>query len=371
MKTMTIVLIDDQPFFLLFMEEMIKKIDFPIPIETKSFRNAEDALDFIEENHVDMIISDYVMPEMNGIELLQEVRQLPDKESVIFIMVTAEHARNIKRKALALGATDFLTKPLDKLEFIPKVRNLLRLRLKECLLKNKAQLLKYEIDRSLKEIKMRDREIILRLSMAAEFRDEMTGHHIERVALYSQLIAKNLGYSDAFCEDIYLAAPLHDIGKIAIPDCILKKKGKLTPEEMEIMKKHTIYGYRLLANSKVKVLEMAARIALYHHENWDGSGYPYGLKGKAIPVEARIVSVADVFDALGEARPYKKGWNIQSVFKFIKENAGKKFDPQIVKVFLSVKDEILKIKERLTPDGKASHSLFNDYIDFKPPPIAT
>ncbi|WP_297444652.1 HD domain-containing phosphohydrolase [Desulfurobacterium sp.] len=371
MKTMTIVLIDDQPFFLLFMEEMIKKIDFPIPIETKSFRNAEDALDFIEENNVDMIISDYVMPEMNGIELLQEVRQLPDKESVIFIMVTAEHARNIKRKALALGATDFLTKPLDKLEFIPKVRNLLRLRLKECLLKNKAQLLKYEIDRSLKEIKMRDREIILRLSMAAEFRDEMTGHHIERVALYSQLIAKNLGYSDAFCEDIYLAAPLHDIGKIAIPDCILKKKGKLTPEEMEIMKKHTIYGYRLLANSKVKVLEMAARIALYHHENWDGSGYPYGLKGKAIPVEARIVSVADVFDALGEARPYKKGWNIQSVFKFIKENAGKKFDPQIVKVFLSVKDEILKIKERLTPDGKASHSLFNDYIDFKPPPIAT
>ncbi|WP_456395951.1 response regulator [Desulfurobacterium sp.] len=371
MEAMTIVLIDDQPFFLLFMEEMIETIEFPIPIKTKTFRNSEDALDYIEKNSVDMIISDYIMPDMNGIELLKEVRQLPEKESTIFIMVTAEHARNIKREALALGATDFLTKPLDKLEFIPKVRNLLRLRLKERLLKNKTQLLKYEIDRSLKEIKIRDREIILRLSMAAEFRDEMTGHHIERVALYSQLIAQKLGYSDTFCENIYLAAPLHDIGKIAIPDSILKKKGKLTPEEMEIMKKHTIYGYRLLANSKVKVLEMAARIALYHHENWDGSGYPYGLKGKAIPIEARIVSVADVFDALGEARPYKKGWDIHSVFDFIRENTGKKFDPQIADVFLSSKEEVLKIKERLSAENTAENPLLNDHIDFRPPPITT
>ena len=368
MKKMLIILIDDQPFFLIFMEELIKQIEFPIPIETKSFQNPEDALDFIEENDVDMVISDYVMPEMSGIELLKEIRNIPDRESVIFIMVTAEHARNIKREALQLGATDFLTKPIDKLEFLPKVRNLLKLRLKEKLLKNKTELLRYEIERNLREIKTRDKEIILRLAMAAEFRDEMTGDHIERVASYSKLIAQKLGYSESFAEDIYLASPLHDIGKIGIPDYILKKKGKLTPEEFEIMKKHTIYGYRLLANSKVKVIQMAAKIALYHHENWDGTGYPYGLKGKEIPVEARIVSVADVFDALEEVRPYKKGWKTEEVFNFIKENTGKKFDPKIVEVFIKSKDEIIKIKQELSIEHPYFSSLFNTEIDNRPIP---
>ncbi len=359
MENITIVLIDDQAFFLIFMEELIKQIDFPIPIKTKSFDNPEDALDFIEENSVDMIISDYVMPEINGIDLIKELKKLPDKESVIFIMVTAEHARNVKREALELGATDFLTKPIDKLEFLPKVKNLLHLRLKEKLLQNKTSLLKYEIERNLKEIKTRDREIILRLSMAAEFRDEMTGDHIERVASYSKLIARKLGFSNEFSEDIYLASPLHDIGKIGIPDNILKKKGKLSIEEFEIMKKHTIYGFRLLSNSKVKVIHMAAKIALYHHENWDGTGYPYGLRGKEIPIEARIVSVTDVFDALGEVRPYKKGWKAEKVIKFIEENAGKKFDPKITEIFLQSKEEILKIKEELSSEHPYFGSLLN------------
>ncbi len=357
MESLKVVLVDDQKFFLFLMEEMIAKVDITsdgikIPVQSVSFSNPLEAYEYIKKNEVDMVISDYLLPGMDGLQLLRKIRELPGKSTVIFIMVTAEHAKRLKRKALEFGATDFLTKPLDRLEFIPKVRNLLKLRLNEKLLSDKTKLMRFEIEKKTRELKERDREIILRLSKAAEFRDDTVGFHIERVAEYSLLIAKEFGFDDDFCENLHLAAPLHDIGKIGIPDRILKKPSKLTPEEWEIMKKHTIYGYNILKGSKIPAIEMAAKVALYHHENWDGTGYPFGLKGEDIPICARIVSIADTFDALTQKRPYKEGWEIEKALDYIKKMKEKKFDPELADAFLRLSDKIDEVLQKYPLDAK-------------------
>jgi hypothetical protein len=196
------------------------------------------------------------------------------------------------------------------------------------------------------ELKKAQEEIVMRLSIAAEFRDSTTYNHLVRMSLYSYLIAKEMGFDDLWCEKLKLAAPMHDIGKLGIKDMILLKPGKLTDEEFEEMKKHTIYGYEILKDSTIDILKMASNVALCHHEKYDGTGYPRGLKGEEIPIEARIVAVADVFDALTSRRPYKEPYEIERAVEIIEKDSGKHFDPKVVQAFKKALPEMIKILKK-------------------------
>jgi HD superfamily phosphodiesterase len=196
------------------------------------------------------------------------------------------------------------------------------------------------------ELKKAQEEIVMRLSIAAEFRDSTTYNHLVRMSLYSYLIAKEMGFDEEWCEKLKLAAPMHDIGKLGIKDTILLKPAKLTDEEFEEMKKHTIYGYEILKDSTIDILKMASNIALCHHEKYDGTGYPRGLKGEEIPIEARIVAVADVFDALTSRRPYKEPYEIERAVEIIEKDSGKHFDPKVVQSFKKALPEIIKILKK-------------------------
>jgi HD superfamily phosphodiesterase len=196
------------------------------------------------------------------------------------------------------------------------------------------------------ELKKAQEEIVMRLSIAAEFRDSTTYNHLVRMSLYSYLIAKEMGFDEEWCEKLKLAAPMHDIGKLGVKDTILLKPAKLTDEEFEEMKKHTIYGYEILKDSTIDILKMASNIALCHHEKYDGTGYPRGLKGEEIPIEARIVAVADVFDALTSRRPYKEPYEIERAVEIIEKDSGKHFDPKVVQAFKRALPEIIKILKK-------------------------
>ncbi|MCB1940181.1 MAG: HD domain-containing protein, partial [Rhodocyclaceae bacterium] len=215
--------------------------------------------------------------------------------------------------------TDFLNKPIDRHEFQPRVRNMLALRRAHLATREQARILAVEVERATAEIHSRERETVARLARAAEFRDPETGAHIQRMAHYSALIGRKLGLSDHFVDALLQAAPMHDVGKMGIPDHILLKPGKLTPEEFEIMKGHPRIGHDILKDSSSPVLQLAASIALHRHEKFDGSGYPQGLHETAIPLEGRIVAVADVFDALTSARSYKKAWPLEQAVEMLRE----------------------------------------------------
>jgi putative two-component system response regulator len=258
-------------------------------------------------------------------------------------MVTVDIENQVRNRALELGAHDFLTKPVDKIEFLARTRNLLALRKSQIELSDRAIWLAIEIKRATLDLIAREREMILRLSKAAEHRDPETGQHLLRMANYSKLIARELNLSEVEQELILEAAPMHDIGKVATPDAILLKQGKLTAEEFVIMKEHAAIGHSILRDSDSLLIRTAATLAWTHHEKFDGSGYPNNLEGDEIPIFGRIVAVADVFDALTSARPYKKAWALDDAVNFLKEHSGSHFDPECVDAFLNVWDEILEI----------------------------
>jgi putative two-component system response regulator len=285
------------------------------------------------------------MPEMDGIEFATAFRQLPDKADTPLLMVTAAGDREIKHRALGIGINDFLNKPFDQLELQARARNMLALRSTQKKLANRALLLADEVAKATTEIVAREHETLLCLGRAAEHRDPETHEHIIRMSNYSRLIAVRLGLSQDECELLLRAAPLHDIGKIGTPDHILLKPGKLTPDEFEIMKQHTVIGERILANSSSPILRAGAEIAFSHHEKFDGSGYPRGIKGRDIPLYGRIVAVADVFDALTSERPYKKAWEIDRACELLRTNSGTHFDPMCVEAFFDVWDDVLTVKE--------------------------
>ncbi|HEV7802638.1 MAG TPA: HD domain-containing phosphohydrolase, partial [Burkholderiales bacterium] len=262
------------------------------------------------------------------------------------LMVTAADDRELRHRALTLGINDFLNKPFDQIELQARARNMLALRASQKKLASRALLLADEVAKATKEIASRERETLLCLGRAAEHRDPETHEHIIRMSNYSRLIAERMGMGEEECELMLLASPLHDIGKIGTPDQILLKPGKLTPEEFEIMKLHTVIGQKILSNSVSPILQAGAQIAISHHEKFDGSGYPHRLKGKAIPLYGRIVAVADVFDALTSERPYKKAWDLDRANSLLLESKGGHFDPEVVDAFFDVYDQVLEVKAR-------------------------
>ena len=270
----------------------------------------------------------------------------------------------MRYEALLGGANDYLTKPIDRIEFSARVRNMLALREGQKFLAGRAQTLAEQVAEQTREIRERERELTYRLSRAAEFRDPETGAHIQRMAHYSQVIAWGLDLPPAQCQLILQAAPMHDVGKIAIRDDILLKPGKLTDEEFELMKRHALFGYELLKDSGSEVLQAGAEIARTHHEKYDGSGYPAGLKGRDIPLFGRIVAVADVFDALTSERPYKKTWPLEEALQYLENGRSKHFDPLCVEAFLAGWEDILDIRQRFQDETSAQGSGANpEFVD--------
>ncbi len=338
---MRIVIVDDNPVNLKLMDSLVKRAGDFTP---KLFQDSGDGLAWCLENTPDLIIVDYMMPPPDGLEFIRRFRERPDNADIPVLMITADHEKETRYAALESGANDFLTKPIDNSEFRARLRNMLSLRRSQKALADRATWLAEKVAEATSEIRDREREMITRLSRAAEFRDPETGFHIMRMAHYSRLIAEQIGLSGEDQDLILAAAPMHDVGKIAIPDHILLKPGRLDEAELAIMRTHAEKGYEILRGSRSKMLDLAALIARTHHEKIDGSGYPRGLKGEEIPLPGRIVAVADVFDALTTERPYKSPWEIDRASRWLRENAGRHFDPICVEAFLARRDDFLEIK---------------------------
>lgn len=342
-----ILIVDDSDINLTLINALVLKIGHCAP---HLFENPVSALAWCGHQSPDLVIVDYMMPEMDGMQFIRKFRRLPGQERVPVLMITANDQKDIRYEALQNGASDFLNKPIDRIEFSARVRNMLELRAAQKQLADRALHLTALVEEQTVEIRGRELELIDRLSRAAEFRDPETGAHIRRMAHYSKLIARQLGLDHASQKLILEAAPLHDVGKIGIPDSILLKPGRLNAEEFEIMKGHSTLGHRLLKDSASDVLRAGAEIALHHHEKYDGSGYPQAIGGESISILGRIVAVADVFDALTSIRPYKKAWPLEEARVYLEAGRKKHFDPHCVDAFLAAWPEILDIRHRFEDD---------------------
>ncbi|MDH5600923.1 MAG: HD domain-containing protein, partial [Gammaproteobacteria bacterium] len=256
-------------------------------------------------------------------------------------------------KALDLGARDFLAKPFDRVELMTRIRNMLEVRIMTKAIKDQNKVLDGMVKVRTRELHDTRLEVIRRLGRAAEYRDDMTGFHIVRMSRYSQQLAIAAGMSEAEAEMLLNASPMHDIGKIGIPDNVLLKPGKLDADEWKIMQTHVDIGVEILSGSDFELMDMAAEVCQNHHEKWDGSGYPRQLAGDDIPLVGRIVAIADVFDALTTERPYKEAWPVDNAIDFLREQSGKHFDPRLVEVFIEILPEILKIRDQYAeePEG--------------------
>jgi len=325
----------------------------PLGYEVVLARDGIEALDRVREIPPDVILLDIMMPKMDGFEVARQLKEDEQAKIIPIVMVTALKEVEDRVKALEAGADDFLTKPVDKTELQARVSSLLKVKAYNDHILNHQKELEAEVakrteqlQQAFEKIKVASLDTIYRLSRAAEYKDEGTGVHIQRMSRFSAAVAHQIGLDDSTVESMLYAAPMHDVGKIGIPDQILLKPGRLDPDEWEIMKQHSIIGAQILEDSDAESIKLAEVIALTHHEKWDGGGYPKGLKGSEIPLAGRITAIADVFDALTSKRPYKEPFPLKKAFIIIKEGQGSHFDPQVVDAFFAVKDEILSTKEK-------------------------
>lgn len=327
---MHVLIIDDSRSSLAFLSQTIGQLE---GCEAEAFLKPSAALQRASEMQFDLVVVDNIMPEMDGLEVTRRLRGMATYRLVPIIMVTSDVEPGLRLQAIAAGATDFVNKPFDPVELQARARNLLALRQAQIELSDRAQWLANAVEDATSALIAREEEVIWRLARAIEYRDGDTGGHVSRVAVISRIIAEAIGLSADRCRIIYLAAPLHDIGKIGIADAILGKPGKLTSGEMETMRQHVTIGARILEKGSSDLIRVAELIAQSHHERWDGTGYPDRLSGEDIPIEARIVAIADVFDALCSTRPYKTAWPIEKAYEEIVRCSGAHFDPKCVEAF--------------------------------------
>ena len=338
----SVLIVDDQSTSRTILSHVVRSINPKIKVIEKT--NPELALEWATQHTAELVFVVYVMPEMNGIDFVRLLKTLPNYESVPVIMITIKKDAQTRYAALEAGVADFLSKPVDVYECTARSKNLLTMQQQHTALQNKSNLFESLVKVATTEIRSRERETLMRLARAGEHKDYDTAMHLQRMSLYSRALAEKIGMSEEEAEIIELAAPLHDIGKIGIPDSILLKKGALDDIELKAMRKHPLIGYEILQDSPSKYLQKGSEIALAHHERFDGTGYPYNLKGNEIPLSARIVAVADVFDALTSIRPYKEAWSIDQAFDYIREESGKHFDPTLVTAILAMRDSLEKIQ---------------------------
>lgn len=337
---MDVLVIDDSQAVLAQMKRLLEQDRQAV---TSIFRNPLLALDEARMRAFDLVLVDYTMPEMNGVAVIRQLRGIAHYAQVPIVMITSEVSDAVRLAALDAGATDFLDKRTGRVELQVRLRNLVRLATAVRRLDDQASWLAGEVETAVRTLREREAEIIFRLSLAVEYRDNDTGDHTWRVARYSQIMAEALGLDADLCRRVYLAAPLHDVGKVAIPDGVLLKPGRLDEEEFALIRTHAAIGKRILGGSNCELIGLAAAIAESHHERWDGGGYPNGLSGEAIPLAARIVAVADVFDALTTERPYKAAMPLSEARACIAAESGHHFDPACVAAFLSRWDDIMAV----------------------------
>lgn len=333
-----VLIVDDQIVNVKLLEKMLKQAGF---MNVFSTTDSLQAVDLYLKHDIDVLLLDIRMPNLDGFGVMEKLKSVIKNDYLPILVLTAELTSGTRSKALTSGAKDFITKPFDRLEVLQRIQNIIEVRLLHKQITQQNIILEAEVKKRTQELDNSRLEIIQRLGLAAEYKDNETGNHVLRMSKYSQLLAIQIGFSDKDAEMILSASPMHDIGKIGIPDDVLLKPGKLDDEEWEIMQEHVKIGDRILSGGVSPLLDMARIIALTHHEKWDGSGYPSGLSGKDIPIEGRICAICDVFDALTSERPYKKAWPIDKAVDLIISKSGKHFDPQLVEAFEKVLPDIL------------------------------
>jgi putative two-component system response regulator len=354
-----ILIVDDEEQNVKLLSSLLRAEGY----ETETASNGREAVEKVKAVSPDLVLLDIMMPDMDGYEACSLIKNNPESANVPVVIVTALSDRESKLRGLELSANEFLTKPIDRVELVLRVKNLLRIKDYEDFMISHNQRLEQEvrkrtyelqaameeIDAAHKAIKESYIETIYRLTLAAEFRDEDTATHIKRISYYCKTLSGHLGQPDLFCETIFYAGPMHDIGKIGIPDSILLKPGKLTAEESDVIKSHTTIGAKILNHPTSEFLAAAEVVALTHHERWDGTGYPQGLKGEDIPLMGRIMNIVDQYDSLRSKRPYKASFSHEQAFDIIVKGDGRTmpehFDPKILGTFSDAADEFNRIFE--------------------------
>ena len=341
-ETGRILVVDDEAMMRRLLEKLLRMEGYEVALAS----SGEQALAELSKHGADTVLLDMRMPGMTGLDVCRQIRAHRRGLHTPVVFITAVNDRELRRRGMEAGADDFLSKPFDEVELLARIRNCVRVkRYYDNLAQRKEQLelavnertaaLNDAIARltqSQLDLRNSQEETIYRLSRAAEFRDDETGQHLQRMSRYCQIIARHIGLDEATCELLRIASPMHDVGKLGIPDRILLKPDTLTGDEWEIMRQHPVYAYRLL--HPIPHLRPALDIPYCHHERWDGSGYPRGLKEESIPLAARVFAVADVWDALCSDRPYRPAWERDKALSYIKSLSGVHFDPKVVEVFL-------------------------------------
>ena len=336
-----VVVVDDEDLIAEYVAKIVEELG---TTRVHVFTRPQDVSEVWFNKVPDLLITDYQMPGMTGVELIEGFRAAHPTPQVPVIVVTADAQRETRNAALAAGASEFLRKPVDRDEVRIRVRNMLALREGQRSAERRADDLRMEVASATEAIVEREEETILSLARAMEYRDWETGDHIVRMATYSRLIAEQLELPPGLDpQKIFKAAPLHDVGKIGVPDHILLKPSSLTEDEYKAMQKHAEIGYEILQDCNGDILKLGGLIALTHHERLNGSGYPRGLKGEEIPLVGRIVAIADVFDALTSSRPYKEAWAVDAAFANLEQEAGVLYDPECVRAFLSIETAVREV----------------------------
>ncbi len=335
LKHSRILIVDDEPHVLMLLQKILAREGFTRVITTS---DPQEVYRLYMEHRPDAVVLDLKLPGKSGWEILEELRAVESDESWVPVLaLTGDLGDEVRLRALRMGARDFLQKPFTAQEAVIKLTNLLELRV----VHRRNLEARCNLAREVEDAHL---EVVRRLLLAAEYRDDDTGNHIHRIGEYCSVLGEAWGMEERQVELLRHASAMHDVGKIGIPDHILLKPGKLTPEEWEVMKSHAEIGARILSGARSELLQMAEVIARTHHEKWDGSGYPQGLSGEDIPVVGRLVAVCDVFDALTSERPYKKAWPVEEAVAEINRSSGKHFDPRVVEVFMANLQRILEIR---------------------------
>ncbi len=338
-----ILIVDDSILNIQILKRILTEAGFTQLITTT---DSTQTIELYQEHRPDLLLLDINMPNLDGFGVIHALRALGTEDYLPILILTSEEDEGVRTRALQEGAKDFLKKPYDRIEVVLRSRNLIEVRLLNRQIKEQNLSLESQVNQRTHQLKETQLEVVQRLAYAAEMRDTDTGAHIQRMSRYCEAIARAIGFTPEQCELVLSASTLHDIGKIAIPDSILLKPGKLTPEEYEIMKSHVAHGAKILSGSKSDFLKMAETIAISHHEKYDGTGYPNKLAGDDIPVVGRICAIADVFDALTSERPYKKAWPNEEAVAEINKGKGTHFDPKLVDAFNGIQKDIKVIYEQ-------------------------
>ncbi|MBT3923997.1 MAG: response regulator [Nitrospina sp.] len=346
-----ILIVDDEQANISLLEDVLENEGYT---HFRSTQDSRKALEMYKEIRPDLVLLDLNMPYLDGFQVIEQLKEFEKNSYAPVLVLTAQSDRQTRLRALSAGARDYIEKPFDITEVTQRISNMLEIRLLHNQVRDQNLVLEEKVRMRTHELEETRREAILRLGRAAEYRDNETGMHVIRMSRLSAKLAKEIGLSDDECQLILQASPMHDVGKIGIPDEILLKPGKLDEAEWVIMKKHPEIGAGILSGSESKIIQLAETISLTHQERWDGSGYPNNLKGEEIPLVGRVVAICDVFDALTSKRYYKEAFSIEKAMEIIEQASGKDFEPYLVDTFKKVLPEMIRIVKELPDDEPAN-----------------